>query len=129
MHKHRIYSKFRELILYGIIGGFSATLDFIVYTLIGLLIPYLGANVISVHCGIICSFILNRQFNFRKKDKTAKRFTSFYVIGLLGLGLSELLIYIMSALSSMDYTISKLITIIVVAIFQFILNKLITFKS
>ena len=123
-----LYHHYRELILYGIIGCFCAGLDFAVYTILGLCIPYLLANIISVHCGIFCSFFLNRQYNFKVKDKTAQRFTLFYLVGLSGLGLSELLIFILGSCFRWDYVVAKLLTIIVVALFQFVLNKLITFK-
>lgn len=124
-----LYFRFRELILYGIIGGFCAALDFGLYTLLGLWIPYLWANVISVHAGIICSFLLNRQYNFKVKDRPAQRFTYFYLIGLSGLGLSELLIYLLAKRLGWDYLLTKLLTVVVVALFQFILNKFITFRK
>ena len=68
----------RNLIIYGLIGGFSALLDWGVKALLH---EVLGmnefvANVISVHCGIFTSFMLNRHINYKKKDKTAKRFAS-----------------------------------------------------
>ena len=124
-----LYNKFRELILYGIIGGFCAGLDFVVYNLLGMVIPYLWANVISVHCGIFTSFFLNRQYNFKVKDKTSKRVKLFYLIGLSGLAVSELLIYILSERMGMEYRLSKIITIFVAALLQFLLNKFITFKK
>lgn len=124
-----LYTQFRELILYGIIGGFCAGLDFVVYNLLGLVMPYLWANVISVHCGIFTSFFLNRQYNFKVKDKTSQRFKIFYLVGLTGLGVSELLIYILSVRMGMEYRLSKIITIFVAALLQFILNKYITFKK
>ena len=124
-----LYFRFRELILYGIIGGSCAALDFGLYTLLGLWIPYLWANVISVHAGIICSFLLNRQYNFKVKDRTARRFAFFYLIGLSGLGLSELLIYLLAKKIGWDYILTKLITVVVVAFYQFVLNKFITFRK
>jgi len=124
-----LYNEFRELILYGIIGGFCALLDFVIYNLLGMVMPYLWANVISVHCGIFTSFFLNRQYNFKVKDKTSQRFRIFYLVGLLGLGVSELLIYILSARMGMEYRLSKIITIFVAALIQFVLNKFITFKK
>jgi putative flippase GtrA len=125
----QIYSRYRDLILYGIIGGFCAALDFGLYTLLGLWMPYLWANVISVHAGILCSFLLNRQYNFKVKDHAAQRFTVFYVVGLMGLALSELLIYLMATCFGMNYIIAKLITVVIIALFQFLLNKFITFKK
>jgi len=125
-----LYIKFRNLILYGLIGGFCATLDFGVYTLLCHydIMPYLWANVISIHVGIFTSFILNRQLNFKVKNKTALRFLSFYTIGLIGLGISELMLYLMVTVGEMNELICKLISIVVVALIQFLLNKYITFK-
>ena len=124
-----LYFRFRELILYGIIGGSCAALDFGLYTLLGLWIPYLWANVISVHAGIICSFLLNRQYNFKVKDRPARRFAFFYLIGLSGLGLSELIIYLLAKKMGWDYILTKLLTVVVVALYQFVLNKFITFRK
>ena len=125
----KLYHKFRELILYGIIGGFCAALDFGVYTLLGLIIPFLVANIISVHCGIICSFLLNRNFNFKVKDKTKRRFLSFYLVGLSGLGISELLLWIFSTRMGLNHLAVKLATVVIVALYQFLLNKYVTFKT
>lgn len=118
------------LLKYAIIGGISASIDFIIFSLLSnkFHIDYLLANIISVHCGIICSFILNRQYNFKIKDKTVKRFITFYFIGILGLGVSTLLLYLLVDVSEWNKIVAKLLTIIVVALLQFILNKTITFK-
>ena len=123
-----LFARFREVILYGAIGAFSASVDFGVYTLLCLAMPYLVANVASVHCGIFCSFYLNRRYNFRVEDKAARRFASFYIVGLLGLLLSEALIFVLVEMYGCGGLPSKLSTIVVVAAFQYVLNKFITFK-
>lgn len=125
-----LFLKFKTLILYGIIGVISAGLDFVVYLLLSncLYINYLIANVISVHCGIVCSFILNRQFNFKIKNKFLIRFFTFYGIGLLGLTLSFGFLYLLVDIADINKNTAKLLTIIIVALVQFILNKTITFK-
>ena len=126
-----LYSRFRNFILYGLIGGFCATLDFGVYTLLCHfdIMPYLWANVISIHCGIICSFLLNRTFNFKVKDKAAQRFLSFYMVGLMGLGISEGMLFLMVTQGEWNEIVSKLISVVFVALVQFVLNKYITFKT
>lgn len=125
------YFRFRNLILYGIIGGFCASLDLAIYTLLCHydLVPYLWANVISIHMGIICSFLLNRTFNFKIKDKTPQRFLSFYVVGLVGLGISEGMLYAMVTLGGWNEVVCKLISVVIVALIQFVLNKYITFNT
>ena len=126
-----LYNRFRNLILYGFIGGFCAALDFGIYT--GLcyrdIMPYLWANIISIHIGIFTSFILNRSFNFKVKDKVTTRFLSFYTVGLVGLGISELMLYLMVTKGGLNAIVCKLISIVVVALIQFLLNKYITFRK
>lgn len=126
-----VYSRFRNLILYGIIGGFCAALDFGIYTLLCYyeLLPYLWANVISTHIGIFTSFLLNRSFNFKVKDKTPQRFLSFYLVGLTGLGLSSLMLWLMVDKMQWNELVCKLITIAFVSLVQFVLNKFVTFKQ
>ena len=125
----QLLSKYQDLLLYAIIGGFCAALDFGVYSALCFILPYLWANVISTHCGIFCSFLLNRQFNFKVKNKTVIRFLSFYIVGLIGLGISSLLLYLLVNIASLNELVCKLLTIVLVAIIQFILNKFITFKN
>ena len=125
------YNKFRNLILYGLIGGFCAALDFCIYTALCYwdIMPYLWANIISIHVGIFTSFTLNRSINFKVKDKTATRFLSFYAVGLMGLGISELMLYLMVTVGGWNEVLCKLLSIVIVALVQFVLNKYITFKT
>ncbi len=125
-----LYARFRNLILYGIIGGFCAGLDFFVYSVLCQfeVMLYLWANVISIHCGIFCSFFLNRSFNFKVKDRATQRFLSFYAVGLTGLAISEGMLYLMVTMVGWNELFCKLISIVVVALIQFILNKYITFR-
>lgn len=126
-----LYRRFRTLILYAVIGGFCAGLDFAIYSVLCHfdIMPYLWANVISIHCGIFASFFLNRSLNFKVKDKTLQRFFSFYAVGLVGLGISELMLYLMVDIFQWSEIICKLISIVVVALVQYILNTFITFKA
>ena len=131
-HKlYELYSRFKNLILYGIIGGGCSLLDFCIYTALCYfdIMPYLWANVVSIHVGIFMSFILNRSVNFKVKDKPAQRFLSFYAVGLTGLGISEIMLHLMVTLGGMNELVCKLISIVVVALVQFILNKYLTFKK
>lgn len=123
------YKKFRNLILYGIIGCSTASLDFIIYTLlIHAGIYYVIANSISVVAGIVTSFFLNRQYNFKVKDNTKRRFVIFLTVGLCGMLLSNLILYICVDLFDLNKIVSKLLSIVLVVILQFIINQYITFK-
>ena len=125
-----LYKKFHHLVLYGIIGSFSSGLDFLIYTLlvqfVGL--QYLVANCISVIAGISTSFYLNRNYNFKVKDHTKRRFSIFLTVGLCGLVMSNLILYLCIDNLGMDKLISKLLSLVLVVFFQFLVNKYLTFK-
>lgn len=125
-----IYKKFRHLILYGIIGSLSSGLDFLIYTLlveyVG--VQYLFSNCISVLGGITTSFILNRNYNFKVKDHAKRRFSIFLTVGLCGLVMSNIILYLCIDVWSMNKLISKLLSIVLVVLFQFLINKYFTFK-
>jgi len=126
-----LYNKFRNLILYGLIGAISAGVDFLVFYMLTTILDvyYLIANIFSVSLGITISFILNRNYNFKVKDKTPKRFLIFFSVGLGGLILSSILLYIFVDIITLDKVISKVLSIIFVVIIQFLFNTFITFKK
>ena len=124
-----LYLKFRNLFLYGIIGCFSSSLDFLIYTvLVHIGLYYLIANCISVLAGITTSFTLNRQYNFKVKDSTMRRFSIFLTVGICGMLLSNIILYVCVDIFYVDKLLSKLLSIILVVFLQFIINKYITFK-
>lgn len=118
----------RNLILYGIIGAISAGLDAFVFYLLyqkaG--INEFIANIISVHLGIFLSFFLNSRYNFQKTDQFKRRFFSFYLTGLFGLGLSTLILYF-GGLLEINVMVTKIFSIVFVALVQFIINRVFAF--
>lgn len=126
----KTYDKFRNLILYGVIGCFTSSLDFIVFTVLSktMGIYYLIANCVSVLVGITTSFVLNRAYNFKVKDKTKLRFVIFLAVGLCGLCFSNLILWVGIERLHGDKLLVKLSSIVLVVFFQFLLNKFVTFR-
>lgn len=123
-------AKSRNLVLYVLIGGFSSFLDFCMFVLLTRAgINFIQANVCSVIIGIVVSFLLNRSYNFKVWDNPKKRFVVFVSIGLMGMLLSNFILYLGIELFRMKEQIVKLASIILVGIFQFLLNKLLTFRQ
>jgi putative flippase GtrA len=120
----------RQIILYGLIGGCGALLDFSLFTVLYKVagINEFVANIISVHAGIALSFTLNRKYNFKKTDKTAFRAIAFYLTGLFGLALSSGLLWLGNQLDQ-DTLLVKFISIFIVAAVQFTINKLVAFRK
>ena len=126
----KIYTQSRNLILYGIIGCCSSGLDFLIYTLLVSVFGwyYIVSNSLSVIAGITTSFTLNRNYNFRVKDKTKQRFSIFLTVGLCGMMVSNLILWCCIDKMEMNKIVSKLLSIGIVVLFQFLINKYITFK-
>ena len=123
-------SLIREIILYGMIGGFSSCLDTGCYILFTRLLEWnkFFSNLCSVNIGILSSFLLNTYLNFKKTDQTMKRAFCFFVVGYCGMGLSMLMLYIGANMMGYDDIPIKIAAIFIVAAFQFILNKLVTYS-
>ena len=120
----------RNLILYGIIGGVSSGLDALVFAILvkGLGINQFIANTISIHCGIFLSFFLNSRYNFKKTDDFWGRFIPFYLTGLFGLALSQGILWLGGYFGA-DALITKLVSIVIVALVQFFINRSVAFRD
>lgn len=124
-----LFDRYRNFILYAVIGGFCATLDFCIFSLLVCLgVELLISNAIGIVCGIVTSFTLNRLYNFKTTDHTWRRFAQFFIIGIIGLAVSTLMLDILTIRLGFNEFYSKLSTIAIVSILQFTLNKIITFK-
>lgn len=120
----------RELIIYCIIGCMGAGLDFVAYVIITgcVSLHYQLANFISVSLGIVNNFFWNRCLNFKTKDLLFARLASFYAVGMLGWALSAGCLWLLIEQMGINVFLAKLGTIFFVTIFQFSLNKTITFR-
>ena len=120
----------RNLILYGIIGGLSSGLDALIFALLvkGLGINQFVANTISIHCGIFLSFFLNSRYNFKKTDDFWDRFIPFYLTGLFGLALSQGILWLGGYIGA-DTLVTKLVSIVIVALVQFFINRAVAFRD
>lgn len=124
------FKLFRQIFIYIFFGGLSTIIDIGIYSYLVhfLNISYLTSNAISSSCGLIASFILNTFFNFKPKDDFFKRFILFIIIGISGILLSQMLLWLFHFISS-NYIINKIISALIVAAYQFVLNKVITYKE
>ena len=129
--KELLKKNINQLILYGIIGCLAAAIDYFFYSLLTACVGlyYIIANSISVFIGILTSFSLNRTFNFKVTDKKAVRFGLFLVVGIFGLVLSNVILWIgVNNLHFQEKT-TKVASIFLVAFIQFLFNKFITFRQ
>lgn len=126
-----LLKKYRELVVYCMIGATGATLDFVIYAALTSCADfhYQLANFIGVSFGIVNNFFWNYFFNFKVRGKMLLRLASFYCVGMVGCALSAGCLWLFIELLGINALIAKLGTIFFVTVVQFCLNKFITFKK
>lgn len=114
---------------YSIVGVMGLVVDLGLFYLLHKVcgVNYLIANFVSSTLAVIHNFFLNSYFTFKVTDNKLKRFISFYLVALVGMGVSSLLLTLMISVMTMDAMIAKVITIFIVAVVQYFVNKKVTF--
>ncbi len=123
---------FIQLFRYLFVGGAAFLVD---YGLLVLLtevcgLHYLVSATISFIAGLIVNYLLSTSWIFRKSKMENKwaEFLIFSIIGVVGLLLNNLLLYLFTDLAHIHYMISKLITTAIVMLWNFGARKIILFN-
>ena len=111
---------------YSFLGGFSAIVDIATLTVCTsvLHIHYLISACLGFVLGIIINYVLSMMWIFESSGKKTTELTFFIVIGLGGLGLNELIIWIMVRYVGLFYLIAKLVAVLIVLVWNFTLRRL-----
>ncbi|MCX6333857.1 MAG: GtrA family protein [Bacteroidia bacterium] len=124
---------FFQLIRYTFVGGLAFLIDFgTLYTLTEFLrFHYLLSAGIAFLLGLLTNYFISTIWVFTSRSVKNKKleFLIFAVIGLVGLGLNELFIWIFTSLLSIYYLLSKILTAILVYLWNFFVRKMILFKK
>ncbi len=87
----------KQFVKFGLVGLLNTTIDYTLFTAFFYVIHihYLLANAMSFSIAVTNSYILNRRWTFRS-DNPAWRTEAakFLIVNIIGLGLSELLLFI-----------------------------------
>lgn len=122
-----------QLFRYTFVGGFAFLIDF--GTLFILTeyfnIYYLVSAGIAFIFGLIANYFLSVKwvFNSRTVKNKGLEFLLFASIGLVGLGLNELFIWILTDILVVYYLFSKIITAFIVYFWNFFARKTILFNK
>ena len=122
-----------EFFRYGISGTFAFVCDFSILVagteLLGL--HYLVSNLGGYTVGLLVSYAINIRWVFRQRrfaDRQHHEFLYFTTIVFVGLGISELVLYVATDFASLHYTLSKVVATIFVFLFNFVVKKWLLFS-
>ncbi|MGQ9503873.1 MAG: GtrA family protein [Thermogutta sp.] len=122
-----------QFLRYLVVGGVAFLVDFGVLVLLTevLRLYYLASAAIAFWCGLVTNYVLSITWVFSTRALASKRteFTIFLIIGVVGLGWNELLLYLGTDVLGVDYRLSKLITVAIVLFWNFGMRKLILFSG
>lgn len=119
-----------QFFLYCLCGGMGVSTDYAVFYLtVTAGLPYQGANALGYLAGTLMSFALNRVFTFGMRDQVLQRLSRFVGVAGVGYAASALMLWVLVQWLLVDARIAKLLTLPVVVVLQFSLNRRITFKA
>ena len=101
---HKKKSLMEQIIKFGIVGGSSFVIDFIITLIVSAIMRKLGYDVKTAAAvggvfgfciSLIFNYIMSMKFVFERKDDMDRRkeFVIFTVLSLIGLGINELILY------------------------------------
>jgi putative flippase GtrA len=119
---------------FAVVGLINTSVDFLVYTSLTRSFDFWDNNkVLATSLAFIIaninSYIFNKFWTFTNRDKKYHiQYTKFFIISLIGLGLTDLIFSFALWLHCYDL-IAKLIPIPIVLVWNFLANKYWTFKD
>ena len=124
---------FLQFFRYIFVGGASFVTDYVLlYIITEIGVNYLVSGVISFIAGLCVNYALTKLLVFSKKTtgaEKAKEFSVFAIIAVLGLFLTELLMWLFTEKLSWYYMISKAIAAIIVLFWNFFMKKILLYKK
>lgn len=122
-----------QLIRYGFVGGLAFIVDYgslwFLTEVCGL--HYLLSAAIAFILGLVCNYLLSTAWVFsgRSLENRWAEFAVFALIGIVGLGLNELIMWAGTDLLHLHYMLSKIISTAIVFFWNFFARKFILFNK
>ncbi len=115
-----------------IVSGVSFIFDFgLLYVLTDIAhVFYLLSATISYGMGMIVSYILSVRWAFGKRsmqNKTAE-FLIFIIIGVIGMGLNALILWLWTGLLGLNYLLGRLVSAVIGYVWKFAARKIALFR-
>lgn len=122
-----------QLLRYSVVGGVAFLVDYgslwLLTEVVGL--HHLVSAAIAFILGLVCNYVISTAWVFgeSKVNNRWVEFAIFSIIGVIGLGLNELIIYLCTDVCGLHYMLSKIISTIIIFFWNFFARRFILFKS
>ena len=123
----------KQLLKFIVVGGISTVIDWAIYYICYNLIKInpLIANIIAFSGAVIYNYIASVKWVFEVNEEKSKKkmFAEFMFFSIIGLILTEGIIYIGCEIIKTDAMLIKIIATTIVMVFNFITRKIFLEKS
>lgn len=117
-----------QFIKFSFVGGLCFLIDYGLMILLTEVfsVPYLISCAISFSVSVVVNYLLSMKFVFASRDDLSKRkeFIIFVFLSVLGLLLTELLMWALSDKLGVHYMLSKIVVTGIVMVFNFVTRKI-----
>ena len=118
----------KQIFKFGIVGGICFLIDYIILFICTDIfnIYYLISSIISFTISTIFNYILSVKwvFNVKRQNEKKKKFIIFVTFSVIGLILNQIIMWFGVEILSIYYMITKIISTIIVMVFNFITRKI-----
>jgi putative flippase GtrA len=135
----RLEESGRQFVKFAVVGGIGTIVNLVVLKatlfLWGRLVgdPTFAVEIFAsglAFCvAVVNNYLLNRWWTFRSTGSFAAQFLKFFVVSVAGLGLNELAFWVFRGQLGIDVLISQCLAILCVLPFNFVVNKLWSFRE
>ena len=128
-----LFIKFKDLLLYLIVGVIATATEWTIFYFFNSIIPTVHYNTATIVAYIISTFVnwlAGRMIVFKTSEQSIiKELTKIYLTSLIGLGLNLVIMYLFVDILCVWEMLSKMIATAVVFFFNFIIRKFLIYKS
>jgi putative flippase GtrA len=121
-----------EFFRYFLVGGFAFACDtFTLFSLTHYLkVNYLVSGAVGFLVGTVVNYVLSRSWVFRRRtyNNTSAELTIFTLIGVVGLGLNELILWLFQSKLGIYYLFAKGVSGVTVLMWNFGARKVALFR-
>lgn len=125
-----------QFLRYLVTGGLAFFVDFGLFALCLYIFEwhYLLANMFGLVAGLVLNYALSILWVFTACERTLEKkkvaeFTLFALVGFAGVGINQLLMYLMVDCVELNEMLSKIVAAVLVLMWNFGARKLILFKK
>lgn len=118
---------------YAFVGGWATVADWSIQFLLTDVakVHYLISAVAAFIVGLGVNFVLSKKFVFsreKKQHSSSTEFAVYAIIGIIGLILTAIIMYVLTDKLKLYYMISKIIATAVVFVWNFVARKVVLYR-